>query len=91
MSVPLIAIEDLVATKLLAQRPKDLEDVRGLLRTAASLDRHRLSEIVALLEEALGVSDLAPLLAQLERDARPVKAVAAPKPAARRRKKPRGT
>ena len=68
LKVPLIALEDLIATKLLAQRPKDLEDVRGLLRTAVDLDRARLTEIVALLEEALDMSDLAPLLAQLDRE-----------------------
>ena len=70
LSIPLIALEDLIATKLLAQRPKDLEDVRGLLRTAGDLDRDRLAAIVALLEQALDVSDLAPLLAQLEHEVR---------------------
>ena len=69
LEVPIIALEDLVATKLLAQRPKDLEDIRGLLRTATELDHEGLRAIVALLEEALGVSDLAPLLARLAADA----------------------
>ncbi len=69
LEVPILALEDLIATKLLAQRPKDLEDVRGLLRTAVELDRARLAEIVALLEDALATSELAPLLASLEADA----------------------
>jgi predicted nucleotidyltransferase len=32
MVVPVISPEDLVATKILAGRPKDIEDVRGILR-----------------------------------------------------------
>lgn len=90
VNVPLIALEDLIATKLLAQRPKDLEDVRGLLRTAVDLDRDRLAEIVALLEEALGMSDLAPLLAQLDREVRSVKRRVEPAPASRKRSRPSG-
>ena len=91
VTVPLIAVEDLIATKLLAQRPKDLEDVRGLLRTAGDLDRDRLTEIVALLEEALAMSDLAPLLAQLDREVRAVKHHAKPAPASRSRRRPSGS
>ncbi len=81
--VPVIAPEDLIATKLLAQRPKDLEDIRGLLRTAPNLDRAQLTVVVALLEEALAVSDLAPLLASLEPSSTPAATQPARRPAAR--------
>jgi hypothetical protein len=46
--IPVIAPEDLVTLKILAGRPKDLEDVRGLLRIA-QLDHARI-------ESTLGVS-----------------------------------
>ena len=85
LKVPLIALEDLIATKLLAQRPKDLDDVRGLLRTAVGLDRARLTEIVSLLEAALDMSDLAPLLAQLDREVATNKARVDPVPAPKSR------
>lgn len=90
VKVPLIAVEDLIATKLLAQRPKDLEDVRGLLRTAVDLDRDRLAEIVELLEEALDMSDLAPLLAQLDREVRSGKRPVGPAPVPRKRRRSGG-
>ena len=34
--VPVISPEDLIITKVLAGRPKDLEDIRGVLRERAS-------------------------------------------------------
>ena len=58
-TVPVISPEDLVVTKVLAGRPKDIEDVRGVLRErAASLDLRRVRETLRLLEQALGQSDL---------------------------------
>lgn len=60
--VPLITLEDLVIAKILAGRPKDLEDVRGLLRVhGRKLDLTRIRTILRLLEEALTQSDLLPL------------------------------
>ena len=57
--VPVISPEDLVVTKVLAGRPKDIEDVRGVLRERAeSLDLERIRETLRLLEQALGQSDL---------------------------------
>lgn len=59
--VPVISAEDLVVTKVLAGRPKDLEDLGGILRergTALDLDRVRTT--LGQLEEALGHSDLLP-------------------------------
>jgi hypothetical protein len=58
-TVPVISPEDLVVTKVLAGRSKDLEDVRGVLRERAeSLDISRIRGTLRLLEEALAQSDL---------------------------------
>ena len=58
-TVPVISPEDLIVTKVLAGRPKDIEDVRGVLRErAASLDISRIRRTLRLLEEALAQSDL---------------------------------
>jgi len=59
--VPVISPEDLVVTKTLAGRAKDLEDIRGIVQArAASLDLEYVRRTLALLEEALGQSDLTP-------------------------------
>ncbi len=57
VQVPVIAPEHLVVTKVLAGRPKDLEDVRELL-AVAKLDREEIEALLGELEEALGQSDL---------------------------------
>jgi hypothetical protein len=60
--VPFICAEDLIVTKLLADRPKDLDDVRGILQQRLSvLNVELIRETLALLEDALGVSDLLPV------------------------------
>ncbi len=60
-SVPLIDPEDLVIAKVLAGRPKDLEDVRSLWRIRGrELDADRIHRTLRLLEEALSQSDLVP-------------------------------
>jgi hypothetical protein len=57
--VPVISPEDLIVTKVLAGRAKDIEDVRGVLRErGASLDITRIRKTLRLLEEALAQSDL---------------------------------
>jgi len=59
VDVPVISPEDLIAAKILAGRPKDLEDVRGILRER--LDRLNLEVVRSTLqelEEALSRSDL---------------------------------
>lgn len=68
-AVPVIAPEHLIALKVLAGRPKDLEDVRGLIRIA-ELDHGRVEETLALLEEALDQSDLRPVYDRLRAEAR---------------------
>jgi hypothetical protein len=58
-TIPVISPEDLIITKILAGRPQDLEDVRGVLRERAeSMDLDRIRGMLRLLEEALSWSDL---------------------------------
>jgi len=59
VDVPLIDVADLVIAKILAGRPKDIDDARGLWRLrGSSVDRRRVMRLLRLLEEALGQSDL---------------------------------
>ncbi len=60
--VPFISPEDLIVTKLLAGREKDIEDVRGVLsERGAVLDVNQIRTTLGLLEDALGQSDLMPV------------------------------
>jgi hypothetical protein len=53
--------EDLIIAKVLAGRPKDLEDARALWELhAPALDSDRIERVLRLLEEALGQSELRP-------------------------------
>lgn len=62
VAVPVVNVSDLVVMKVLAGRPKDLEDVVMLLRVQADrIDRARVTAVLRLLESALGQSDLIPL------------------------------
>lgn len=64
--IPVISPEDLIVTKILAGRPKDIEDVRGVLQERLdSLDLERIRSLLHLLEQALSQSDL---LSTLERE-----------------------
>jgi hypothetical protein len=57
--VPVISPEDLVVTKLLAGRPKDIDDVDGILREQLpALDLARCRRFLSMLEEALARNDL---------------------------------
>ena len=68
--VPVLSPENLIVTKLLAARPKDLEDVRELIASrASSLDHRRIEELLTLLEQALDQSDLVPLYRRLRDEA----------------------
>jgi hypothetical protein len=59
--VPLIDPSDLVIAKVLAGRPKDLDDAAGIWRLhATKLDAIRIRQTLGLLEEALSQSDLRP-------------------------------
>lgn len=69
--VPVAAPDDVIAMKILAGRPHDREDVLAILRAlrdTGAIDRAR--ETLAMLEEALGQSDLVPLLDELVTRAR---------------------
>jgi hypothetical protein len=60
-TVPLIDPEDLIIAKVLAGRPKDLEDATGLWGLLGQeMDAGRIRRILRLLEEALSQSDLLP-------------------------------
>lgn len=67
--VPFISPEDLIVTKLLAGREKDVDDVRGVLAERGSmLEVSRIRSTLQMLESALGQSDLTPMLErELER------------------------
>jgi hypothetical protein len=61
VTVPVISPEDLIAVKILAGRPRDLEDVRGiLLERLQQLDLGSIRTTLSLLEDALSRSDLRP-------------------------------
>lgn len=56
--VPVISPEDLIVTKALAGRAKDVEDVRGILRERlGTLDLRRIRSRLRLLEKALADSE----------------------------------
>ena len=58
-AVPVIDAADLIIAKVLAGRPKDLEDVRALWRIhGVTLDQTRIRRVLRELEEALGQADL---------------------------------
>jgi len=70
VAVPVAAVEDLIAMKILAGRAKDLEDVVAVLTAQPDLDLRPVRETVALIEQALDQSDLTPLLEQCVERAR---------------------
>lgn len=64
VTVPVIRPEDLIVTKILAGRPKDRDDVDGILRQQLpALDLDRCRRFLSMLEEALARNDL---LAELD-------------------------
>ena len=57
----IIDLGDLIVAKILAGRPKDIDDVTSLWRLhRAALDADEIRSTLRLLEEALGQSDLLP-------------------------------
>ena len=68
--VPLIAADDLIVAKVLAGRPKDIEDARGLWRAHGRLlGQARIRRHLTLLEEALSQGDLVPVFDDIVRTA----------------------
>lgn len=63
VDVPFISPEDLIVTKILAGRTKDIEDVRGVLAERGDrLSVSTIEQVLAMVEDALGQSDLQPVL-----------------------------
>ncbi len=58
LEVPVVTPEDLIVSKVLAGRPKDLSDAEAVFRSTKELDVVRITQLLGALEEALGVSDL---------------------------------
>ena len=67
--VPVISAEDLIVTKILAGRTKDIDDIRGVFdHRGARLDVDQIRHSLTMLENALGQSDLLPVFdAEVER------------------------
>lgn len=66
VSVPVASREDIVTMKLLAGRPKDLEDAAAIFAVAGDdVDLERIRSTLRLLEQALDQSDLLPRLDEL--------------------------
>ena len=66
--VPVIDREDLVIAKILAGRPKDLDDAAALGRAhGRGLDAEHIRSVLRLLEEALSQSDLVPAFDSISR------------------------
>jgi hypothetical protein len=59
--VPVVEVSDLVILKVLAARPKDADDLAALLAIQGErIDNSRVRHVLAMLEAALGQSDLLP-------------------------------
>jgi hypothetical protein len=68
--VPVLDVADLLIAKVLAGRSKDLDDARALWRLhGENVDALRIRAILSQLEEALGQSDLLPVLDDIVRPA----------------------
>jgi hypothetical protein len=72
VEIPIAAAEDIIVMKILAGRPKDLEDVRGIVVARRDLNLSQVRETLTMLEGALDQSDLTPLFEAIWRtSARP--------------------
>ncbi len=64
LRVPVISPEDLIVTKIIAGRPKDLDDISGVLRAQRRLNLAQIRSLLHQIEEIMGQSDLLPLFEQ---------------------------
>lgn len=67
--IPVLSIEHLIVTKVLAGRSRDKDDVRELLAGRPALDHTKIDVLLGLVEKALDQSDLRPLYRQLRAEA----------------------
>jgi hypothetical protein len=56
--VPVASLEDLIVMKVIASRPKDLEDIEALLASRADVNVAQVRDTLSLAEAALDQSDL---------------------------------
>jgi hypothetical protein len=68
--IRVVSAEDLVVMKILAARPKDMEDVTAVLAATERFDVAYVRRMLGLLEQALAQSDLAPAFEQVLERAR---------------------
>lgn len=61
VSVPVIAVSDLVVSKLLAARPQDIADVCSLLAGGAAVDVEAVESLLATIESGLDLPGLVDL------------------------------
>jgi hypothetical protein len=91
IKVPVARAEDLIVMKILAGRDKDLEDVAAIV-AATELDTKDVSSTLAMVEAALGQSDLVSMWERLRAGARKPgrrrKPATRKKPASRRSRTP---
>jgi hypothetical protein len=70
VEVPVMSAEDRIVVKVLSGRPKDLEDVRGVLvEQAGRLDLARVRDVLGAMEAVIGKAMLLPRLERLVRSA----------------------
>jgi hypothetical protein len=63
--VPVITPDDLIITKVIAGRAKDLDDARGILAAHADLNVRRIKSVLGAIDSALGDTNLAEDFARL--------------------------
>jgi predicted sugar kinase len=70
VAIPVACAEDIVAMKILAGRPKDIDDVVAILAASDAIQVELIRDTLRLLEGALVQSDLLPAFEQALRQAR---------------------
>lgn len=64
-SVPIASAEDIIVMKVLAGRPKDLDDIEAIVQVKRDLDVEVVRETLRMLEQALDQSDLIPIFERI--------------------------
>ncbi len=90
VEIPFVAIDDLIALKLLAGRDKDLEDVRSLVRAAPAdlsleVARERVATLGAILDDATLIATFDRLVERAPARKAPAKPRAPKRPGPKRR------